>query len=231
MPFDEGMKLALALVDALDTLGHRAVADEPVWSSCPSEDHCADQIRARAHVEEVVLLHVLGGLTKTRVVAERLATRWRKAIRVELDLPRRLRDPGPDLVKLAGSLFPEGVVTAAFDEATSIERAEREPHPTGSAQPGGALDRDRCERRRLWGGARFRREERERSSSERERRRRRVRAVGPSRSGVRHRRRCAVCRRRGRARHRDRMDAEPVIEASNATHGIARRFGSRFRVG
>src|SRR5882672_4683882 len=85
---EQALALARAATQAFQKDGGRsAELDDPVWASCAANELCVDQIRARLHATDVVLLKVFGGLKRIRVIALRFAQSSKEPARREIDVP------------------------------------------------------------------------------------------------------------------------------------------------
>src|SRR5690349_15858559 len=89
LPEEEATRLVAELGKALESSCARAVAiDDTMWSTCPPDQRCVDQVRARTRFDDVVLLRVFGSLTIARVIADRFLPGATEPARHELDVPR-----------------------------------------------------------------------------------------------------------------------------------------------
>lgn len=92
--------------------GAPTAVDDPVWSTCSREERCVEQVRARTHAEQVVLVRIYGSLTLARVVGELFSSPGAALRRAEADLPLGPKATNPPrreaLERLARGLCPVG---------------------------------------------------------------------------------------------------------------------------
>lgn len=90
---------------------------------CDREDRCLEEIRARTGAEEVVLVKLLGALTKIRLLAEAVNLGSGSRRNAQADLPREQEGWKAPLAGVALILFPGGI------QQTISPRAKAAPPP------------------------------------------------------------------------------------------------------
>lgn len=130
LPLARALELAGQLSDAIEArTGARAVVDDPVWSTCKSDDRCLGQIRARTGAETILLLRLVGGVQRVRLVVERFPELEVLEPRVEQDVSLDPTAADAELRVLAARLFAEGIAARppAVETAPPVELPPDEP--------------------------------------------------------------------------------------------------------
>jgi hypothetical protein len=111
LAIDEAHQFAAWLQDAITArVGIKPSIDDP--SSCGAEDRCVPEIRERTGAQDLVMLRLVGGLTRVRVVADRIvsstAAPARTAVSAEIELARTSEGWPAGAAQIAQRLFAKG---------------------------------------------------------------------------------------------------------------------------
>lgn len=135
----DATSIATVLGDAIGLRTGRPVeVDDPLAPPCGLPTRCLGEVAARTHAGELIYLRLIGGVTKIRVVAERLNRAGQKVTEATVNLAVDRRDWPTSLDRLARRLFPEalgsppGVVRGAVGRpATAEPGVARATGPSG----------------------------------------------------------------------------------------------------
>lgn len=105
--------------------GVRVRVDDPLSPRCDRRSRrCIGEVAARMGTNHLVFLRVIGGVTKVRVIAERLDRAGRPEAEATINLPRDLGRWKRRLDRLAGMLFPEPLDRPQREERLTTESVD-----------------------------------------------------------------------------------------------------------
>ena len=114
LPLRDATTLAERLADTLEARTRDVVkVDDPLSPACRRERRCVGDVAARTGADRLVFVRLIGGVTKTRVIATRLDSFGRPIAQGVVNLSGGEDDWSSALARLAVTLFPEPVTDAS----------------------------------------------------------------------------------------------------------------------